>query len=245
MEGGIGIGGRHRALNRDHLRGSAARAARRAYLAMGLLVASLSAAPAFAADASARVAAVRAMYETYAWEAVMARTSRTPLFDQPATVLRGYFDERLTRLILANQACERRTREVCRLDAMPLWDSADPSASDLVVEASADMPGEVRVRFRRSGESGWTDIRFAFASTRDGVRIRDIRYPGGASLLGMLALPGSAGIQPGTATTMPHRIPIDGLLGDLPAELQRLLHAPFPSAVAPPDSTFSWEEWQR
>ena len=222
-----------------------AHAARRARFAIGLLLVLLSAAPAFAADASARVALVRAMYQAYAWEAVMARPSHTPLFDQPATVLRGYFDEPLTRLILANQACERRTREICRLDAMPLWDSADPNASDLVVETAADAPEEVRVRFRRFGESGWTEIRFVFATTRDGVRIRDIRYPGGASLLGMLALPGSAGIQPGTATTMPHRIPIDRLLCDLPAELQRLLHAPFPSAVAPPDSTFSWEEWQR
>ena len=185
-----------------------AHAARRARFAIGLLLVPLSAAPAFAADASARVALVRAMYQAYAWEAVMARPSHTPLFDQPATVLRGYFDEPLTRLILANQACERRTREICRLDAMPLWDSADPNASDLVVETAADAPDEVRVRFRRFGESGWTEIRFVFATTRDGVRIRDIRYPGGASLLGMLALPDSAGIQPGTATTMPHRIPI-------------------------------------
>lgn len=44
---------------------------------------------------------------------------------------------------------------------------------------------------------------------------------------------------------MPDRIPIDRLLGELPAELQRLLHAPFPSVEAPPNASFSREEWQR
>lgn len=43
---------------------------------------------------------------------------------------------------------------------------------------------------------------------------------------------------------MPHRIPIDRLLGELPAELQLLLQAPFPAVAATPNSSFSWEEWQ-
>ena len=102
-------------------------------------------------------------------------------------VLRRHFDASLTRLILANQACERRTREVCRLDAMPLWNSSDPSASELQVEETVEAPSEVRVRFRRSGDSCWTQIRFVFTNTLNGLRISDIRYDDGTTLRNMLA----------------------------------------------------------
>ncbi len=132
------------------------------------------------------IALVRQMYASYAWEAVMARPDRTPLFDESAAVLRRYFDHALTGLVLSNQACERRTREVCRLDMMPLWDSSDPGAVDLQVDGTP-TPGEVQVRFHRPGDSAWTVIRFDCVATRDGLRIHDIIYADGTRLRRRLA----------------------------------------------------------
>lgn len=133
----------------------------------------------------APVALVQSLYESYAWEAVVSKPRGRALFQEPAGVLRRYFDEPLARLILANQDCERRTREVCRLEMMPLWNSSDPAASELHVEA-AGTPGEVRVRFLRPGETAWTEISFLLNAQRGVWRIRDIRYAGGASLVRML-----------------------------------------------------------
>lgn len=140
-----------------------------------------------AADATApAVTLVQSLYEAYAWEAVVSRPQRRALSHEPASVLRRYFDEALTRLILSNQDCERCTRGVCRLDMAPLWNSSDPAASDLRVEAG-EAPGDVRVRFRRPGESTWTEIAFVLTATRGVWRIRDIRYDGGVSLVRRLA----------------------------------------------------------
>jgi hypothetical protein len=144
---------------------------------------------ALAADAAPpAVALVQSLYETYAWEAVVSKPRSRALFHEPAAVLRRYFDEPLVRLILSNQECERRTREVCRLDMAPLWNSSDPAANDLQVEAG-ESPAEVRVRFRRPGESAWTELSFVLAVTRSAWRIRDIRYGGNLSLVRMLTPP--------------------------------------------------------
>lgn len=141
---------------------------------------------AYAADiVSSPVALVQSLYESYAWEAVVSKPRGKALFEEPSGVLRRYFDEPLTRLILANQDCERRTREVCRLEMMPLWNSSDPAASDLRVEA-AGTPGEVQVLFLRPGGPAWTRITFLLKIQHGAWRIRDIRYAGGASLVRML-----------------------------------------------------------
>ncbi|HCE7043640.1 hypothetical protein [Pseudomonas aeruginosa] len=168
---------------------------------IGMICALLSLArPASAADAlSPPVALVQALYETYAWEAVVSRPRSRALFQQPASVLRRYFDEPLTRLILANQDCERRTREVCRLDMAPLWNSSDPAASDLQVEVGS-APGEVRVRFHRPGEAAWSELTFVLTAMRGAWRIRDIRYGDGITLVRMLT-PASAPRAPAQGNT--------------------------------------------
>lgn len=156
-----------------------------------LCVLLLLARPATAADAvPPHVALVQRLYETYAWEAVVSRPQGKALFQQPASVLRRYFDEPLTRLILANQDCERRTREVCRLDMAPLWNSSDPAANDLQVDAGS-APGKVRVRFHRPGEAAWTELTFVLTAMRGAWRIRDIRYGDGITLVRLLT-PASA-----------------------------------------------------
>jgi hypothetical protein len=70
----------------------------------------------------------------------------------------------------------------------PLWNSSDPAACDLEVQAG-DVPGEVRVHFHRPGETAWTELTFVLTATRDTWRIRDIRYPGGDSLIRRLTSP--------------------------------------------------------
>ncbi len=151
-------------------------------------VLSLLALPAFARSETAPgVALVQALYETYAWEAVLTHSARRPLFDEPAETLRRYFDEPLTRLIRNNHECERRTREVCRLDMAPLWNSSDPGASDLRVEAGP-APGEARVRFH-AASGDWVELVYELKPTRDGWRIHDIRYADGPSLVSRLASP--------------------------------------------------------
>lgn len=145
--------------------------------------------PASAADAlPPPVALVQALYETYAWEAVVSRPRGRALFQEPVGVLRRYFDAPLTRLILLNQDCERRTRGVCRLDMAPLWNSSDPAAGDLSVDAGR-TPEEVRVRFQRPGETAWTELTYVLTASRGAWRIRDIRYGDGITLVRLLTPP--------------------------------------------------------
>jgi len=144
-------------------------------------IATLSAAP----PPSGPDAVVSQLYKDFAWETVPDHAEKPGLIDQPRAVLRRYFDDGLTNLILEDRACAERTHEICRLDFSPIWDSEDPGAAGLKVSATKD-PSVVRVTFRYPGSNELMDLSYRMTKTQDGWRIHDIAYHSHASLLSLL-----------------------------------------------------------
>jgi len=132
------------------------------------------------------VAVVVQLYQDYAWEVVVHNpNSRTGLMDEPLDVLARYFDDRLTQLIVRDRECRVRTREVCNISGLPIWDSNDPEAFDLAVVATKDST-LVAVSFRRRyPESDGTTVRLSYrmVKTARGWRVQDIIRVDGGSLV--------------------------------------------------------------
>jgi hypothetical protein len=128
---------------------------------------------------------VAQLYKDFAWEAAAGHTEKPGLIEQPRAVLSRYFDDGLTSLILADRACVERTKEVCRLDFSPIWDSQDPAASGLKVSATKD-PSIVKVSFRDSGSGDVTELTYRMVKTKAGWRVHDIAYKSHESLLTLL-----------------------------------------------------------
>jgi ABC-type transporter MlaC component len=130
-------------------------------------------------------AVVSQLYKDFAWEAVPGHADKPGLIDQPRAVLRRYFDDSLTNLILGERACVEQTHEICRLDFSPIWDSQDPAAKGLKVSATKD-PGIVNVTFRYPESNELMELSYRMTKTKDGWRIHDITYHSHASLLSIL-----------------------------------------------------------
>jgi hypothetical protein len=128
---------------------------------------------------------VSQLYKDFAWEVVPDHAEKPGLIDQPRAVLRRYFDDGLTNLILEDRACAERTHEICRLDFSPIWDSQDPAASGLKVSPTKD-PNVVRVTFRYPGSNELMELSYRMTKTKDGWRVHDIAYHSHASLLSLL-----------------------------------------------------------
>lgn len=96
----------------------------------------------------ADVSVVRSLYEDFASEAVLddLETQRQ-LLDQPEAVLARYFTPELTSLIRHDRECAARTKEICRLDFMPIWASQDPSGATVRITDGATL-GEVVAEVR-------------------------------------------------------------------------------------------------
>lgn len=135
------------------------------------------------------VAVVAQMYQDYAWEVVMHNpASRRGLMDEPRDVLVKYFDEQLTQLIVSDQECKARSREVCKLSGSPIWDSNDPEAFDLAVVATRD-PALVAVSFRRRYppvDGTVVNLSYRMVNTSRGWRVQDIIRADGGSLVATL-----------------------------------------------------------
>ncbi len=128
------------------------------------------------------------LYRDFAWEAVLdvSSASSQALIDQPRPVLRRYFDDRLTALILQDRACAARTHEICRLDFDPLWASQDPDGAHGVKVQSPDSLNVVRVALRYT--NGYeVALGYRMSRTKEGWRIADIDYASGPSLLTILS----------------------------------------------------------
>jgi hypothetical protein len=146
-------------------------------------LASLAAAPAPPPPGANVV--VAKLYKDFAWEAVPGHAEKPGLIEQPRAVLSRYFDDTLTALILEDRKCVERTKEVCRLDFAPIWDSQDPAATRVNVLGTSD-PAVVRVTFTDPGNGRSTTLSYRTAKTRDGWRIHDIDYTSHESLLSIL-----------------------------------------------------------
>jgi hypothetical protein len=141
-----------------------------------------------ASPAGDGVAVVASLYREFAWEVLANEPlgGEPGFIDQPRSVLERYLEPSLATLILEDRACVERTREVCRLDFMPLWNSQDPAPSDLRVGAGATT-SEVLVRLRPSPVDEEVSFRFEMVRTAAGLRVHDIVYADDWSLRKALA----------------------------------------------------------
>lgn len=139
-----------------------------------------------AAPPSPQVQVVVALYRDFAFEAIVEEpTWQSPtLMEQPRHVLLGYFTPRLADLLLRDRRCVTTSREICRLDFMPLWGNQDPFGVAVQVLQSS-TPEAVNVRLQYP--SATSLLTFHLTRTRAGWRIQDISYgKDRASLLKLL-----------------------------------------------------------
>ena len=133
---------------------------------------------------SGPIAIVLQLYRDFAWEAVISQPEDKGFIDQPRATLERYFDSRLADLILKDRECAARTKEICKLDFLPLWDSQDPGASDMKITSSKG--NTVIVEFRYPGDGSQIKIIYQTTNVSGHWRISDIRYKKGYSLLSIL-----------------------------------------------------------
>jgi hypothetical protein len=139
-------------------------------VAATLLVASAEAAPS-PPKANTPEGIVFKVYRDFAWEAVMAG-GWDGLMEQPPAILKQYFDDKLTALILRDRKCSEKG-EICRLDFVPIWASQDPAAVDLTVEKTKKT-NIIKVQFRYPSTNEKMELRYQVTSTTKGWRISDI-----------------------------------------------------------------------
>src|SRR5690348_5186148 len=79
------------------------------------------------AKSPAPIAVITKLYQEFAGEAVIENTdlSTPDLFGRPKAAMARYLDDRLIALVMADRACTERTKEICNLDFMPIWDAQD------------------------------------------------------------------------------------------------------------------------
>lgn len=111
------------------------------------------------------------LYQDYAWEAVMA-AGYDGLMQQPPQILKRYFDDNLTALILRDRKCSEKG-EICRLDFVPIWASQDPAAVDLTVEKTKKKD-IVKVKFRYPSTNEKIELKYRVTNTPRGWRVSDI-----------------------------------------------------------------------
>lgn len=130
------------------------------------------------------VTIVHQLYRDFAWEAVIIQPEDKGLLDQPRATLARYFDPKLVDLILKDRECKARTKEICKLDFSPLWDSQDPGASDMKI--ASDKGNTVIVEFQYPGNGSQIRIVYQTTNVSGHWRISDIRYRNGSSLVSLL-----------------------------------------------------------
>lgn len=149
-------------------------------IASSALASLLLLAPCAQAQAGPSSDVVYQLYKDYAWEALFEDSGKVggkPLLSQPRQVLARYFDDRLVRLLLKEQAClAQHTGEVCHLEFNPIFASQDPGAARLKIASST--PVQVEVQFTYPSDRSTVRLVYRMVQTRSGWRIDDIRYPG-------------------------------------------------------------------
>lgn len=139
--------------------------------------------PCFASDAvSLQVKLVATLYSDFAYEALIDEPMmQTGLAEQPKQVLIRYFSPRIAGLLLKDSQCVKTSREICRLDFMPLWGGQDPAGVTVNVTQSS-VPEKVNVRLKYA--SSTLLLTYKLMQTNGVWRIQDISYGDGrASLL--------------------------------------------------------------
>jgi hypothetical protein len=128
---------------------------------------------------------VRSLYDEFAGEAVLEDPqTQKPLLDQSRAVLLRYFTSELSVLILRDRECAARTRDICNLDFLPIWDSQDPTGATVKMAGESAL-GKVRATVRYpNGEK--RELVFRLTKTSVGWRIVDIIYAGDRQTLSQI-----------------------------------------------------------
>jgi hypothetical protein len=104
---------------------------------------------------------------------------------QPKKTLTKYLDDSLASLLVQDRACVVKTKEICRLDPMPLWDAQDIGATDLKIISTKD-PTIVTVTFRFADSKAKRTLTYRLIQSRNGWRVHDIIYDRGYWLRSLL-----------------------------------------------------------
>ena len=125
-----------------------------------------------------RVVIVRDLYKAFAWQ-VLSNSDNVfgkPLLQEEVSVLRRYFDQELTSLLVKDRKCIAQTGEICNLDFDPIFASQDPAAADLTIRPAPNNMVEVEFIYPSNGEK--VRLEYRMVKNQAGWRISDIRYPG-------------------------------------------------------------------
>ena len=128
-------------------------------------------------------------YRRYAWESVFSvdsqNFSRLPLTLEKLSILQEFFAPDLAAALKADAQCAKKSREICSLDFDILYDSQDPSATDLVIKSM--QSDRVEVCFSDQTKHR-TCLEYIGDGRRKKPRIADIIYRDGRSLRMLLGL---------------------------------------------------------
>lgn len=142
------------------------------------------------------------LYARYAWVAIFSITpapNAVPLAKAKSAELQTIFVPDLAKAIWDDAQCAEKRGEICTLDFDILFDSQDPSASDLTVKS--DAHGSEALACFKVAEGASKCLTFVGADIRGSTRVADIVYPGQRSLRQLLGLEARSYSKPLDATT--------------------------------------------
>lgn len=125
---------------------------------------------------------VRALYAAFPWDGQAA------LMAAPREVLARFFDDRLTRLLLNDLECRRRTGEYCWLTVDPIYAAQDAQVTEMRFCGSSRGPEWIEVRFTNFGRGTVVAYRVGKPSPL-GWRIVDVDDGHGPTLVEFLSTP--------------------------------------------------------
>ena len=136
-----------------------------------------------------KIAIVGSLYKTFAWQILSSSDDvfGKPLVQQEDPVLRRYFDQELTSLLIKDRHCAAKAGGICNLDFDPIFASQDPAAVDLSIRSMSNDIVAVEFTYPANGEK--VKLEYRLTKNQGAWRIGDIRYPGmsDASLKQLLA----------------------------------------------------------
>jgi len=145
---------------------------------------------------------VSGLYTRYAWVAMFSTTpppNAVPLALANRAELQATFVPDLANAIWDDAQCAGKRGEICTLDFDILFDSQDPSASELTVHADA-QGSEALVCFKVAGGTRKC-LTFVGADIHGTAKVADIIYPGQRSLRQLLGFKRRSNPKSHNATT--------------------------------------------
>ena len=146
-----------------------------------------SAMPVAATSSNDFLLRVEKAYKNYSWVAIFGvsmDSKMEPLANEQISVLRQYFTNDLAKAIAEDRRLAESSGGVGNIDFDILFDSQDPSASDLVIEVK--NPYEVVACFKQMHQKKC--VTFLGSVESGSTKIRDIWYENGCSLRKLLKL---------------------------------------------------------